>query len=312
METIEVHGQPPHNSDPVVLIIGKMDGVHLGHQSLLKEAKRLAGPEDQVAVYGFSDHPKWVLRGDEEFKYALSTEQDKRLRLEQYGVDRYYHVHFTKEYAKTSPEEFVLEHLKRLNVRQVVVGEDFRFGKGRGSDAEGLAELCQSIGTDVSIVPGVMLNGSKVSSTDIRSQVSKGRMEVAQAMLGRPFELTGTVEKGEQLGRQLGFPTLNVGQIDDYVKVKPGVYLGLVQLVQEAPEYYYTLISAGYRPTVNGDSYKVEAYLLDFAGDLYNQSVTVKFLRHLRGEENFNGMDALVDQMKKDEQNAREILGLED
>ncbi|QAS52593.1 bifunctional riboflavin kinase/FAD synthetase [Halobacillus litoralis] len=310
METIEVNGQPPHNKEPLVLIIGKMDGVHLGHQSLLREAERLASAEDKIAVYGFSDHPKWVLKGDEEFKYMLSKEEDKQRRLEGFGVDRYYHVHFTKEYAKTSPEEFVLEHLSRLNVRHIVVGEDFRFGKGRGSDAEGLAELCTQIGAEVSIVPGVMLNGAKVSSTDIRTHVKEGRMEAAQAMLGRPFELTGIVEKGEQLGRELGFPTLNMGDIEDYVNVKPAVYLGLVKIVQDAPEYYYTLISAGYRPTVNGDSYKVEAYLLDFSGDLYNRKVSVQFLRHLRDEVNFDGMDALVEQMNQDEREARSILGL--
>ncbi|MYL72557.1 bifunctional riboflavin kinase/FAD synthetase [Halobacillus litoralis] len=310
MEMIEVQGQPPHNSEPVVLIIGKMDGVHLGHQSLLQEAERLATEEDKIAVYGFSDHPKWVLRGDESYKYSLSTIEDRQTRLEQFGVDRYYHVHFTKEYAKTSPEEFVLQHLNRLNVRHVIVGEDFRFGKGRGSDAEGLAELCQQIGADVSIVPGVQLHDRKVSSTDIRTHVTQGRMEAAQAMLGRPFEITGVVEKGEQLGRQLGFPTLNIGDIEEYVKVKPGVYLGLVKKVQEAPEYYYTLISAGYRPTVNGDSYKVEAYLLDFSGDLYDQKVTVQFLRHMRDEENFDGMDALIEQMHEDEKNARAILGI--
>lgn len=310
MEMIEVQGLPPHNPDPVVLIIGKMDGVHLGHQTLLEEAERLASEHDKIAVYGFSDHPKWVLRDDESFKYSLSTIEDRQARLEQFGVDRYYHVHFTKEYAKTSPEQFVLQHLNRLNVRQVIVGEDFRFGKGRGSDAEGLAELCQQIGAEVSIVPGVMLHDRKVSSTDVRNHVSQGRMEAAQAMLGRPFELTGYVEKGEQLGRQLGFPTLNIGGIGEYVKVKPGVYLGLVKLVQEAPEYYYTLISAGYRPTVNGDSYKVEAYLLDFSGNLYDQKVTVQFLRHMRDEENFDGMDALIEQMHQDEVNAREILGL--
>ncbi|ELK47500.1 riboflavin biosynthesis protein RibF [Halobacillus sp. ACCC02827] len=310
METIEVTGRPPESSEPKVLIIGKMDGVHLGHQALLREAKSLAAEGEKLAVYAFSDHPKWVLRGDEAFKASLSTDMDKQRYLKAYGVELYYHVHFTKEYAKTSPEEFVLEHLNRLNIRHVVVGEDFRFGKGRGSDAEGLKELCASIDIGVSIVPGVLMHGDKVSSTDIRNHVMGGRMEAAQSMLGRPFEVTGVVEKGQQLGRTLGYPTLNVGGIDAYVNVKPAVYLGTVQIGWDKPEYHYTLISAGYRPTVNGDSYKVEAYLLDFSGDLYGREVTVQFLRHLRDEVNFNGMDALVEQMKHDEEEARSILGL--
>ena len=135
-------------------------------------------------------------------------------------------------------------------------------------------------------------------------------MEAAQSMLGRPFEMTGIVEKGEQLGRQLGFPTLNMGNIQDYVELRPGVYLGLVDLSDDSS--YYTLVSAGYRPTVNGDSYKVEAYLLDFSGDLYGRQVTLKFYRHLRDEVNFEGLDALVEQMKMDELEARKILGITD
>ncbi|KHE67227.1 riboflavin kinase, partial [Halobacillus sp. BBL2006] len=187
----------------------------------------------------------------------------------------------------------------------------FRFGKGRGSDAEGLADLCRQLDIPVTILPIVKLNSEKISSTTIRSLVKQGRMEAAQAMLGRPFELTGVVEKGEQLGRELGFPTLNLGGIEEYVEVKPAVYLGVVQISEESPEHYYTLISAGYRPTVNGDSYKVEAYLLDYSGDLYNQNVRIKFLRHLRDEVDFKGVEVLVEQMKEDEREARLILGLE-
>ncbi|RWZ52193.1 riboflavin biosynthesis protein RibF [Halobacillus fulvus] len=310
METIEITGQPPKSSQSQVLVIGKFDGFHLGHQRLLKEAKRVAKEGDLLSAYGFSDHPKWVLGGKEEFKSSISSYEDRLNLLEESGVNRYYHVHFTKEYARTSPQEFVHEHLGRMNLSHVIVGEGFKFGKGRGSDASGLADLCQEIGVPVSIVSHAKINGEKLSSTTIRSHVREGKMEAVQAMLGRPFELTGIVEKGEQLGRQLGYPTLNLGQINEYVEVKPAVYLGTVRIGEESPEYYYTLISAGYRPTVNGDSYKVEAYILDFSGDLYEQKVSVKFLRHLRDEVNFDGLDALVEQMQEDERYAREILGL--
>ncbi|MCA1012491.1 bifunctional riboflavin kinase/FAD synthetase [Halobacillus halophilus] len=310
MEIFEVTAHPPQNSEPVVLVIGKMDGMHLGHQHLLNEAKKLASSEDKIAVYGFSDHPKWVLKGDPEYASSLSSYQDKIRLLQGYGVDRYYHVHFTKEYAKTSPEEFVFEHLSQLNISHILVGEGFRFGKGRGSDAQGLTDICKEINVPVKIVPHLKMNGEKISSTRIRSLVQEGKMEAVQSMLGRPLEITGVVEKGEQLGRELGFPTLNLGDIKEYVEVKPAVYLGVVKLHREAPEHYYTLISAGYRPTVNGDSYKVEAYVLDFSGDVYEQTVSVKFLRHLRDEVDFKGMDALVEEMKQDERYAREILGL--
>ncbi|ARI79030.1 riboflavin biosynthesis protein RibF [Halobacillus mangrovi] len=310
METVEVSGRPPKNENKTVLVIGKLDGVHLGHQYLLHEAKKTVRSGEQLAVYSFSDHPKWVLKGEEEYNYTLTSSQHKREILDRFGVYRYYHVQFTEEYARTSPETFVFEHLSQMNLSRIVVGEDFRFGKGRGSDAEGLAELCRQIDIPVTILPVVKLNGEKISSTTIRTLVQQGHMEAAQAMLSRPFELTGIVEKGEQLGRELGFPTLNLGQIEEYVEVKPAVYLGVVEL-DETPEHYYTLISAGYRPTVNGDSYKVEAYLLDYSGDLYNHKVRIKFLRHLRDEVDFNGIEALVEQMKEDERKARLILGID-
>jgi riboflavin kinase/FMN adenylyltransferase len=302
METIEVTGRPPQNEKETVLVIGKMDGIHLGHQTLLHEANKASARNEEIAVYGFSEH----LKGEK-----LTSSSHKRELLESFGVDRYYHVQFTEEYARTSPETFVFEHLDQLNLSRIIVGEDFRFGKGRGSDAKGLANLCRQIDISVTILPIVKLNSEKISSTKIRSLVRQGRMEAAEAMLGRPFELTGIVEKGEQLGRELGFPTLNLGEIEEYVEVKPAVYLGVVQISKQSSEHYYTLISAGYRPTVNGDSYKVEAYLLDYSGNLYNQNVRVKFLRHLRDEVDFKGVEALVEQMKEDEREARLILGLE-
>ena len=309
METINITTKSPQSDQPKVVVIGKFDGLHLGHQHLLATAQSLV-TDEELAVYGFSDHPKWVLKEDEEYKASLTSYEDLKRLLTDFGVDRYYHVQFTKEYAKTSPQDFVNEHLRPLSITHLVVGEGFRFGKGRGSDADGLKELCEEIGISVTIVPHTKIHGEKISSTAIRTLVREGKMEAVQSMLGRPFEITGKVEKGEQLGRELGYPTLNLGQIEEYVEVKPAVYLGTVKLYPEAPDYYYTLISAGYRPAVNGDSYKVEAYIMDFSGDLYDQQVSVTFLRHLRDETDFQGLDALVEQMKQDEEYAREILGL--
>ncbi|MCP3029400.1 bifunctional riboflavin kinase/FAD synthetase [Halobacillus sp. A5] len=311
METIDVSAVPPKNNKRTILLIGKFDGLHLGHQKLLSRARALRQKDEEIAVFGFSDHPLWVLKGEAAYEKSLSSYQDKLQLLEKAGVDRYYHINFTKEYAQITPEQFVKEQIGQLNVSCIVIGEGFRFGKGRHADVNGLKELCLEQEIKVAIVPHVSFQHEKVSSTTIRHHTAAGRMEAAQSMLHRPFEMTGVVEKGEALGRQLGFPTLNVGRIDEYVRPKPGVYIGVVQVQGSASdEYYYTLISAGYRPTVNGDSYKVEAYLLDFSGDLYERTVTVQFLRFMRGEENFDGLDELVQQMEKDEEEARGILGL--
>ncbi|SDJ80444.1 riboflavin kinase [Salimicrobium halophilum] len=152
---------------------------------------------------------------------------------------------------------------------------------------------------------------SSASSEEIRSMVENGRVEAALAHLGRPYAIKAEVTKGQALGRELGFPTINLGGSESYVDPAPGVYIGSVVIHEEVPRQYYTLISAGYRPTVNGTSYKVEAYILDFNEDIYGKDVTLTFLRHMRGEVNFDGLDALVDQMKQDEVDAREILGLQ-
>ncbi|WP_101846846.1 bifunctional riboflavin kinase/FAD synthetase [Halobacillus sp. Marseille-P3879] len=311
MKTFEVTDLPPENNKSTILLIGKFDGLHLGHQQLLDKANALRQNNEDISVFGFSEHPLWVLKGDETYKRSLSSYQDKLQTLEKSGVDRYYHIKFTKEYAQITPEQFVHEHITQLNVSTIVVGEGFRFGKGRNADAEGLKQLCQEHDISVFILPHITLQHEKVSSTKVRLHVAEGRMEAVQSLLNRPFELTGIVEHGEALGRQLGFPTLNVGGIEEYVRPKPGVYIGTVQVQgSQAGEYYYTLISAGYRPAVKGESYKVEAYLLDFSGDLYDRIVTVKFLRFIRGEENFDGLDDLVNQMQHDEAEARTILGL--
>ncbi|WP_082235683.1 bifunctional riboflavin kinase/FAD synthetase [Halobacillus massiliensis] len=312
MKTIEVTDLPPVNDRSTVLVIGKFDGLHLGHQQLLQEARAVCGKDEEISVFGFSEHPLWILKGDKDYQKTLSSFQDRRDLLEQAGVDRYYHVYFTKEYAQITPEQFVLEHLGQLTISHIIVGEGFKFGKGRNAGTDGLIELAGRHGIQVTVLPHVTFNSEKVSSTKIRSLVAGGQMEAAQGLLGRPFEITGIVEKGEALGRQLGFPTLNLGEIDEYVQPSPGVYLGVVEVHHDrANAHYYSLISAGYRPTVSGKSFKVEAYLLDFSGDLYGKTVTVKYLRFMRGEENFDGLDALIDQMKQDEKDARAILGLD-
>lgn len=269
METIHVTEKMPQPSNPQIVVIGAFDGLHLGHQHILETARSYVDKETELAVV------QWKESG------GLTSFQDQVRLLSEFGVDRFYHC------TRPLPVE-------EWNAVRFVVSETE-------------ADLLGDIDTPVTVVPDANHQGEPITSERIRDLVEEGKMEAVQSMLGRPFEITGVVEKGEQLGRQLGFPTLNLGQIDEYKEVKPAVYLGTVQVDKN---YYYTLISAGYRPTVNGDSYKVEAYLLDFSGDLYDRQVSVKFLRHLRDETDFQGLDVLVEQMKEDERYAREILGL--
>ncbi|WP_067621442.1 riboflavin biosynthesis protein RibF [Alicyclobacillus acidiphilus] len=312
MEIFEVAYAPPRSSDEFVLCIGKFDGVHIGHQAVIRTARQYAG-SGQLGVISLWPHPRWTLQRDPDYQRALTPVREKRRLLEQYGVDRLYEIDFTEEYAKTSPEIFVLEHLAGLNLKRVVVGDGFNFGKGVHSTTDELVELCSRIGVPVTVVPPVTVNERVVSSSDIRCHVKAGRVEAAQALLGRPYTLTGEVVHGAGLGRKLGFPTANLGGIDDFVLPAPGVYEGIAEIhsVKATDNtYWYTLISAGYRPTVNGTSYEVEAYLIDFDGDLYGKDLSVSFLRRARDEIQFTTTEALIEQMRVDEQLARDRFGL--
>lgn len=312
MEIIDVTSTPPNDLGSIVLVIGKFDGVHKGHQMIIETAKEYMEKDDQLAVYSFSDHPHWVLKQDPRFEKKLTPDSEKLRILKDLGVQRYYRVQFTKEYAKITAREFILDHISRLHVKHIVVGEGFHFGNGSESSTEELVSLCAQINVSVTVVPLLKEKGKVISSSDIRSLVQEGNMEEAQNLLGRPFTVRGTVIHGEALGRELGFPTINLGGTDHYVFPKPGVYLGTVEIHDGDvdPKNWNVLISAGYRPTVHGKDYLIEAYLIDFSGDLYGTTVSVSFLQYMRAEIKFTGLEALIAQMNQDKLNAKRILGM--
>ncbi|WP_421383490.1 bifunctional riboflavin kinase/FAD synthetase [Bacillus salacetis] len=310
MEIMYVNGTPARDDKPLVLVIGKLDGIHKGHQALLNAAAKQKGPEESLAVWTFKQHPLWVLKEDIRFKGSLLPEKEQMEVLEQFGVERVYQVDFTKDYAAISAETFIMEHLSQLNIKRIVVGEDFRFGAGRESGTDDLIDLCSNLNIAVTVVPVIKENGRKISSTKIREWIADGKMESVQAVLGKPYSITGTVVHGEALGRKLGFPTINMGGIEEYVTPKPGLYLGSAE-IHHSPdhkEYWNVLINAGFSPTVGGRVYRLEAYLIDFSGDLYDKMVSIHFLRFLRDEIKFDNLDLLVAQMNEDKAEAKLIL----
>jgi riboflavin kinase/FMN adenylyltransferase len=311
MDIIDVTTTPPYDSAPLILVIGNFDGVHVGHQAILDVAKTFMTKEDTLAVWSFSEYPLWVFNHDTNYKQKLTPDRDKIEILKKSGVQRCYRIRFTKEYGNISGNELIFEHLSRLNVKRIVIGEGFRFGKGELFATE-LIDLCNQVNISVSVVPHLKENGRKVSSRNIRSLVKEGKMEAVQAQLGRTYAITGEVIHGEALGRTLGFPTINLGGTEEYVPPKPGVYLGTAEIHNEygGNELWHVLISAGYRPTVNGKGYLIEAYLIDYEGDLYGKTVSVSFSRYMRDELKFTGLDPLKKQMELDKINAKNILGL--
>ncbi|SDJ84374.1 bifunctional riboflavin kinase/FAD synthetase [Sediminibacillus albus] len=315
MEIIQVQDVPPENTEPIILCIGKFDGVHIGHQAIMRHANLLKQKDVSLAVMTFYPHPRWALQQDERYKQCITPRQEKYKQLERQGVSKVYEINFTKEYAETSPETFVHQHLSVLNIKGIVVGEGFNFGKGRKSDTDLLTKLCKDIGVPVTVAPLVKVNKQKISSTDIRASIHKGKFDKVNLLLDRNYRIHGSVIHGDALGRQLGFPTANLEVLGDYELPGSGVYLGIVELNNEdgqADENWYALINAGYRPTVNGKGYLIEAYLMDYTGDLYGKSLAVSFVRKMREEENFASKEELIEQMKKDEAEARQMLNLTD
>ncbi|WP_102336424.1 riboflavin kinase [Salimicrobium jeotgali] len=209
----------------------------------------------------------------------LTPFHHKKELLESFGIDFYY---------KESDEENIRQGVETLAPSHVIIEEE----NSAVRDAE-------------------VFSIQHVSAPEIRTLIEEGKVEAATAKLGRPYAMKATVTRGQALGRELGFPTINLGGADEYVNPAPGVYIGSLLIHEETPRSYYALISAGYRPTVKGTTYKVEAYILDFQEDIYDRDITLSFLRHMRGEVDFDGLDALVEQMKQDEVDAREVLGLQ-
>ncbi|MBX6352338.1 MAG: bifunctional riboflavin kinase/FAD synthetase [Thermoflavifilum sp.] len=310
MNITEVHAPLEQAPGPAVLAIGKFDGVHLGHRAILSTAQQYAAGA-RLAVMTFWPHPVYVLTGNERYRQSLTPPAEQARQLAQLGVDDVYRVHFTKAFAATPGDEFVHTYLFRMPLRRIVVGEDFRFGHGGRFTAQDLKALCEPRGIPVTIVDAILESGAKVSSSRIREHLEHGRVEAAEALLGRPYAVTGVVEHGAALGRQLGFPTANLGGIDDYVLPATGVYAVAVALNGREPETsnWFGVANLGYRPTVNGSALRLEVHLLDFSGDLYGRTLRVAFLRRLREEKRFADVEALRAQIAQDVARVREMVG---
>jgi riboflavin kinase/FMN adenylyltransferase len=304
---------PPDGGSAVT--IGAYDGVHLGHRALLAELADRARAEGlTTAVVTFDRHPAAVVRPDSAPRLLCDLDQKLEL-LESAGVDRTVVVHFDEERANETAEDFVDTVLVgALGARLVVVGEDFHFGHGRKGNVALLTEMGATAGFGVD---GVSLRSDgggagpaqPISSTRIRTLVADGRVEDAAVLLGRPHQVRGVVAHGDHRGgAELGYPTANVAVPAEICLPAAGIYAG----VYERPDgsRWSTAISVGRRPTFYGagGDLLVEAYLLDFSGDLYGEAARVSFVSHLRDEVAFDTVDELVAQMGRDVAVTRERL----
>mgnify|MGYP003624529767 FL=1 len=287
--------------------IGNFDGVHLGHRSVI-ELARQAAPGAPLGVVTFEPHPREYFAPDTA-PFRLMGRDARASRLEKLGVEQLYELGFNATLASLTPREFARNVLRDgLGLAHVVVGADFCFGKGRAGTAQDLVNFGAEFGFGVTIAPLMAQSARTVSSTAIRRALSSGNPRDAAAMLGHWHRIEGPVISGEQRGRELGFPTANLS-IDGLHPPAFGVYAVLVDVL-EGPFQgsYQGAASLGVRPMFGENKANLETYLFDFKGDLYGTPLSVALIEHLRGEENFDSLDALIAQMDADCARARDIL----
>ena len=304
---MQVNGLPQAGGyRPTVMALGNFDGIHIGHQQLIRRAGELAAENGLPAsVLTFHPHPREVL-GRGHYANLLTPFDEKMHVLAELGITATYVANFTNEFASLTPEEFVTHFLAPLNPQTVVVGFDYAFGRGGKADASQLKQLAERIGIFVEIVGAVNRYGEKVSSTLIREKLSYGDMRLVQELLGRPYALTGQVVHGEKRGRLLGFPTANLQATESYTLPKNGVYLVRV-LVQN--QWYAGVMNIGTKPTFHDEAHRsLEAHLFEFEGDIYGQFVRVEILDFLRDEKKFFSVDELIAQIGSDVQEAHARL----
>ena len=285
------------------LSIGVFDGVHGGHRMLV--GRMLAEAESRELTGGivtFHPSPITVLRPDVRLSYLESLEQRVEL-LGQLGVEFVTVVQFTSELAQVSADDFARLLVEDAGMRLLVVGDNFALGRGREGTPQRLSELGASLGFEVVAVPLLAHDGERVSTTLVRESLSAGELERVAELLGRAYTLRGPVVHGDERGREIGFPTLNVGVSADRALPPNGVYV--TRTVIGDGREFASMTNIGTRPTFDGTQRHVETHLFDFEGDLYGDVVSVALLRRMRDERKFESVDALVDRIRRDAEEAR-------
>jgi len=289
---------------PVAVALGYFDGLHTGHQAVISNAVDYAKKNHiKSAVMTFSTNPKRFLNKSLATN-LLTPLTEKTELLEQLGVDLLLILPFNDEIAKMKPDEFIKEFLIEQGARYVTTGFDFRFGRNGAGNSYLLKNYEQIFG--LNIVPKMELNALKIGTTQIREYLSQGDVNKAHHMLGRPYSLTGIVVKGRQKGREIGFPTANIKINEEYVIPKEGVYAVKVYIDEGE---YMGMCNIGHNPTFNYTAnLSIEVNILDFNADIYGKTIKLEFFERLRGEQAFNSLEELLEQLTKDRKKTSQIL----
>lgn len=288
---------------PLVMALGFFDGVHLGHEKVIRQAKELADEKKlKSAVMTFDPHPSVVLGKNVQHVRYITPLQEKKKRIKQLGIDYLFIIQFSKQFAELLPQQFIDQYIIGLNVKHVVTGFDYTYGRMGKGTTETMPFHSREQFTQT-VVPKLAINDTeKVSSTLIRSYINEGKLEQIPPVLGRVYTVSGIVVHGDgRGGKTLGFPTANVLVSDDYLLPPRGVYA--VQVIVN-DSCYHGVCNVGYTPTFyeNREQLTIEIHLIDFNQDIYGEQVTIKWYSRIRSEKKFASVEQLVNQITQDKQ----------
>jgi riboflavin kinase/FMN adenylyltransferase len=287
-----------------VLTVGVFDGVHQGHRHLLRQLIKRAYPDYLPGVVTFINHPANVLRPDHPVSYITTPQQKVRL-IKECGIELVVSLEFTPELSQVSARDFTIMLVELLRMKGLVVGPDFALGRNREGNTDFLRGLGEEVGFWVETVEPLILDGVLVRSRRIRQTITQGDVATGNRLLGRQFYLSGKVIKGDQRGRELGFPTANLATAPGMMLPGDGIYASWAII---SGVRHPSATSIGLRPTFGLTERLVEVYVMDFNADLYGQEIGVEFVKKLRNQETFSTVEALVEQVDRDVKQARLVL----
>ena len=303
VKNIEIY----NSTEPTVVTIGTFDGVHIGHQKIIKHLINTGKSKGlKSVILTFFPHPRMVLQKDSNIK-LINTIDERRNILDDLGLDYLVVKKFTHEFSRLSAENFVKGILvEELNAKKVIIGYDHRFGRNRNADINDLKTFGETFGFEVEEISAQDINDVAVSSTKIRLALMDGEIHKANAYLGYNFMLTGKVTKGKSLGKELGFPTANIEIKKDYKIIpKQGSYI-VNSMIKDT--LVYGMMNIGVNPTVNGSKQTIEVHFFDFDDDIYEDTIKIDLLHRIRDEEKFESLEALKLQLAKDKETAIEYI----
>ena len=290
-----------------ILTLGTFDGVHIGHKKILERLiQQTVDTNYESLVLTFFPHPRMILQERSEIK-LLNTIPEKINLLEQIGIENLIIHPFDESFSRLTAEEFVKTVLvEKFKIQKIIIGYDHRFGRNRTADINNLIEFGKKYDFEVEQISAQEINDISVSSTKIRNALNEGNMFLANKYLGYDYFLSGTVIKGKQLGKSIGFPTANLSIEEDYKLIpQKGVYIVSSTIDNQK---IFGMMNIGHNPTVGGENLSVEIHFLNFDADLYGQNISVSILKHIRAEQKFDSLALLREQIEKDKTQTLEYI----